>query len=99
MTNHPPSSPIFDPRGTVTTAAVSLAPRVRSLDTLRIGIFDNSKWNASKLLRAVMSRVERNASGVTFTRYTKESFSRLAPDDLLDRVAAENDVVISAIGD
>ena len=99
MTNHPPSSPVFDPRGTVTAAAVSLAPRVGSLDTLRIGIFDNSKWNASKLLRAVMSRVERDASGVTFTRYTKESFSRLAPDDLLDRVAAENDVVISAIGD
>ena len=72
---------------------------MRSLDTLRIGIFDNSKWNASKLLRAVMSRVERDASGVTFTRYTKESFSRLAPDDLLDRLAAENDVVISAIGD
>ncbi|HCV35225.1 MAG TPA: hypothetical protein DGF10_11240 [Acidimicrobiaceae bacterium] len=72
---------------------------MKSLDALRIGIFDNSKWNASKLLRAVMSRVERDAPDVRFTRYTKESFSRLAPDDLLDRVAAENDVVISAIGD
>ena len=98
MTPLPPS-PVFDPRGTVTAAAVTLAPRVSSLDTLRIGIFDNSKWNASKLLRAVTSRLEGSAPEVTFTRYTKESFSRLAPDELLDRIAAENDVVISAIGD
>ena len=90
---------VFDPRGTVTAATVTLSDRVSTLDGVRLGVFDNSKWNASKLLRATLARLEDTVAPATINRYTKDSFSRLAPPELLDRIAAENDVVISAIGD
>lgn len=95
----PSGQDVFDPRGTITAATVTLAQRVPTLDGVRLGVFDNSKWNASKLLRATVTRLEDSVAPATVNRYTKDSFSRLAPPDLLDRIAAENDVVITAIGD
>ena len=90
---------VFDPRGTVTAATVPLAPRVETLEGLRLGVLDNSKWNASKLLRRTVALLLSDAAPSAINRYTKESFSRVAAATLLDRVAAENDVVITAIGD
>jgi hypothetical protein len=102
MTNHttlPSGQIVFDPRGAVTAATVTLAPRVGSLDGIRLGVLDNSKWNASKLLRRTVALVETEATPSAINRYTKESFSRLASPQLLDQIAAENDVAITAIGD
>jgi hypothetical protein len=42
---------VFDPRGFVDVTIARLAPRKTSLEGLRLGILDNSKWNANKLLR------------------------------------------------
>ena len=41
----------------------------------------------------------RLRAGREINRYVKDSFSREATDALLDRIAAENDVVVTAIGD
>ena len=90
---------VFDPRGSVTAATVTLAPRVETLAGVRLGVLDNSKWNASKLLRRAVALLELDVAPSAINRYTKDSFSRVAPPDLLDRMAAENDVVITAIGD
>jgi hypothetical protein len=90
---------VFDPRGSVTAATVTLAPRVETLAGVRLGVLDNSKWNASKLLRRAVALLELDVAPSAINRYTKDSFSRVAPADLLDRIAAENDVVITAIGD
>ena len=90
---------VFDPRGTVTASAVTLAPRVSTLEGARVGVLDNSKWNASKLLRQTIGLLEAGAAPGAINRYAKDSFSRVAPAELLDRIAAENDVVITAIGD
>ena len=90
---------VFDPRGTLTAASVDLAPRLDTLRGVRVGILDNSKWNASKLLRRAVALLELDVAPSAINRYTKDSFSRVAPADLLDRIAAENDVVITAIGD
>ena len=90
---------VFDPRGTVTSATVALAPRIETLAGARLGVLGNSKWNASKLLRATVTRLQSESPPSAVTQYTKESFSRVAPAALLDRIAAENDVVITAIGD
>ena len=42
---------VFDPRGRVEAERVSQAPRVAALEGLRLGILDNTKWNANRLLR------------------------------------------------
>ncbi len=102
MSNHsilPSGQTVFDPRGAVTATTVALAQRLDSLDGIRLGVLDNAKWNASALLRRVVAHVEANAAPAAVNRYAKDSFSRAAPDALLDRIAAENDAVITAIGD
>jgi hypothetical protein len=50
---------IYDPRGIVESANVPIAPRPKQLDGLRLGILDNSKWNANKILRASMTALEK----------------------------------------
>ena len=95
----PSGQTVFDPCGTVTAATVTLAPRLETLHGVRLGILDNSKWNASKLLRRTVALLEAETTPTTINHYTKDSFSRVAPADLLDRIAAENDAVVTAIGD
>ena len=89
---------VFDPRGTVTATRIPLAPRPDSLRGVRLGVLDNSKWNASRLLRHTAAALD-DFEPAAFNRYVKDSFSREATDALLDRIAAENDVVVTAIGD
>ncbi|MDP6580309.1 MAG: hypothetical protein QF681_06615 [Vicinamibacterales bacterium] len=90
---------VFDPRGDVTAATLTPAPRLATLEGARVGVLDNSKWNASKLLRQTVRLLEAEAAPGAINRYTKDSFSRVARAELLDRIAAANDVVITAIGD
>ena len=90
---------VFDPRGIVDAEPRSLAPRLDTLGGIRLGVLDNSKWNGSKLLRKVVSRLERDHEFAQVTRYKKESFSRAATDELVERMAGECDAVVTAIGD
>ncbi len=60
-------------------------------------VLDNSKWNAGKLLRHLVARLEKEVGGVDYR--TKESFSKLAPSTLLDEIADSSDLVLTAIGD
>ena len=89
----------YDPRGIVAVKPQRLAPRLRTFENVRLGVVDNSKWNASKLLRAVISQLQINTTCSEIFMYTKPSFSRPATTALLDRIAAETDAVITAIGD
>ncbi|HSE00903.1 MAG TPA: hypothetical protein VLB72_09250 [Burkholderiales bacterium] len=91
--------PVYDPRGVVEAAPRVISPRVKKLDGLRVGLLDNTKWNANKLLRGVRDRLAAaHALGGT-NYYRKESFAAAAVPALLDRIAAENDIVLTAIGD
>jgi hypothetical protein len=89
----------FDPRGVVEAEPVALAPRVAGLDGLRLGVLDNTKWNANRLLRNTLARLGEAAAFAAVTYYRKESFSKDADPGLLARIAAENDIVLTAIGD
>jgi hypothetical protein len=86
---------VFDPRGRVESADTPLAPRPSRLEGLRLGVLDNSKWNANKLLRGAAA-----ALGFAATHYyVKHSFSKDAAPELIGRIAAECDLVLTAIGD
>jgi hypothetical protein len=93
------SVPVYDPRGVVEAAPLVLAPRVKKLDGLRLGLLDNTKWNANKLLRGVRDRLARKHALGAVNYYRKESFAVSAAPGLIDRIAAENDIVLTAIGD
>ena len=91
--------PVYDPRGAVDAAPLAMSPRVKKLQGLRLGLLDNTKWNANKLLRGVRDRLAQKHGFGAVNYYRKESFSLAAAPDLLDRIAAENDIVLTAIGD
>ena len=90
---------VFDPRGQVEAEQKPLAPRVVSLTDLRLGVLDNTKWNGGKLLRKIVALLEQEVTFAQVRYYQKESFSKHADPELINRIAAENDVVITAIGD
>lgn len=96
MTN---AIPVYDPRGVVEAAPVATAPRVKKLSGLRLGLLDNTKWNANKLLRGLRERLTEKHGFGAVNYYRKESFSLNASPALLAAIAADNDVVITAIGD
>jgi hypothetical protein len=90
---------VYDPRGVVGAEAKAIAPRIAQLDGLRLGILDNTKWNANKLLREVRDQLQAAHPLAAANYYRKESFSRFADPALVERIRAENDIVVTAIGD
>jgi hypothetical protein len=95
----PNALPVYDPRGVVEASPVAPAARVKALAGLRLGLLDNTKWNAGKLLRGLRDRLAQRHAFAALNYYRKESFSLNAAPELIERLAAENDVVLTAIGD
>lgn len=91
--------PVFDPRGRVDAEARTLSPRVKTLNGLRLGILDNTKWNANKVLRLVRDELMQQYQFESVNYYRKESFSRFAAPELVKEIAANNDILLTAIGD
>jgi hypothetical protein len=90
---------VFDPRGVVEAELKALAPRARDLNELRLGVLDNTKWNANRLLRKTVARLGDQVSFAAVNYYRKESFSKDADPALIETIAADNDIVLTAIGD
>jgi hypothetical protein len=90
---------VYDPRGVVEAEAKPPAPRVATLEGLRLGVLDNSKWNAGRLLRETVGLLAQAHGFAAVTHYQKDAFSFPAPPELIARIAAESDVVLTAIGD
>ncbi len=98
-TDPSPGQAVFDPRGRLEVERRAPAARATRLEGLRLGVLDNSKWNAGKLLRAAVARFATGTALGEVTYYRKESFSKAADPALIDKIAAHSDVVLTAIGD
>lgn len=94
MTQH-----YYDPRGIVEADTRAASERASALKGKRLAILDNTKWNAGKLLRGIQEQLTIDAGLSAITYYRKHSFSMNAAPALLDEIAANNDLVITAIGD
>lgn len=90
---------VYDPRGVVEAEARPLAPRVATLDGLRLAVLDNTKWNANKLLRRTSERLASEFNFAAINHYRKQSFSMLAAPELIAEIVAGNDIALTAIGD
>ena len=66
---------------------------------VRLGILDNSKGNADHLLAMVVEGVRAALPVASVVSLRKGSVSLPAPKDILDRLAAEADFVVSAMAD
>jgi hypothetical protein len=90
---------VFDPRGRVDAVHRPLARRAATLEGLRLGVLDNTKWNANRLLRQTAALLEAEHGIRTVSYYRKESFSKPATPALIAEIAGANDIVLTAIGD
>jgi hypothetical protein len=90
---------MFDPCGIVDNTVTPLAVRKIKLDGLRLGVLDNSKWNANKLLRGAAAALCESVKIDAVNYYVKQSFSKDAATELIAQIAAENDIALTAIGD
>lgn len=74
-------------------------PRPAAAQGLRLGVLDNSKGNADHLLAMIVEAVRKEVpvASVAFAR--KRYVSMAAPPEVLDQLAREADVVISAMAD
>lgn len=93
---------ILDPTGSVTSKAVkAAAPRAgrpASLKGARVGLLINTKQNARPFLEEV-GRLLEEKYGVTLTKRTKVNFAVPEPENVIKELVAENDVVITGVGD
>ncbi len=90
---------LYDPRGVVEAELLVSAARATSLKGKKLAILDNTKWNAGKLLRGIQQQLSAESGLASITYYRKHSFSMNASPELIDEIVANNDLVITAIGD
>ena len=81
-------------------AAAPLKPG-RSLGAggIRLGVLDNSKANADHLLDLIVDGVKRELPVGSVIVRRKPASSRPATDEILDELAREADLVVSAMAD
>jgi len=89
----------YDPRGIVQAEARPLAPRVADLRGLRLGVLDNAKMKAGKLLTYTADILNEEFAFSQVNTFVKRGFSYTADPEMIGQIAASSDVVITAIGD
>jgi hypothetical protein len=66
---------------------------------IRLGVLDNSKGNADYLLQFIVDELKSSVPIDSVVSLRKPSVSLPAPSDMLDKLADEADVVVSAMAD
>ena len=80
--------------------AVQLKPeRTLGSGGIRLGVLDNSKGNADYLLDLIVEGVKKEFKVDSVVIKRKPSSSRPATDQVLDDLAREADLVVSAMAD
>lgn len=90
---------LLDPTGEPAPTGYCSAPRLTTLDGLRIGLFSNGKVNADRLLRYTAEVFEREAGCRVIIDSGKSNASRIAEPQVLKRIANDVDFLITAVGD
>ena len=88
---------LLDPTSERSPVARALAPRPATLQGLAVAVLDISKARGNVFLDRLALRLAEQ--GVTVNRYRKPTFTRPAPTDLRQRIAAENQLVIEGLAD
>jgi hypothetical protein len=87
------------PEAPVPATAAAREQRKFAKGGLRLGILDNSKGNADHLLKFIVDGVRAQVAVASVVSLRKDSVSLPAPKEILDRLAAETDFVVSAMAD
>lgn len=90
---------VYTPVGTVVKRVFDLAQRVPTLDGLVLGLLDNNKWNAQRLLRQLDADLRARFAIKDVIYLRKPYFSRPALPPMIEELAGGADVVVTALAD
>jgi hypothetical protein len=91
---------LLDPTGMEEGAAdTTLSPRPVTLRGLTIGLLDNTKPNSTLLLETIAAELQDRHGAGKARMYTKDYFGTPVKEALLEEIARECDIVITAVGD
>jgi UDP-N-acetyl-D-mannosaminuronic acid transferase (WecB/TagA/CpsF family) len=88
----------IDPTVKKQRARIAQAPRPMDLANRVVGLLDNTKEQGGQILEEVAAALQRDYGVARVVLRKKEYFSRPASGELLDEIAGEVDVVVSALG-
>ena len=90
---------LFDPTSTPRERAITLAPRLRDLHGLRVGLVENTKFNSDVILTKLGERLARQ-HGMTVSRMIrKRSPSHAVTEEAAEELRRISDFVVSGVGD
>ena len=90
---------IVAPEGVVRSEVERLAPRVKTLNGVVLGILDNAKPNADEMLDAIAERLVADNGVARVVRFSKNVSGVPAKTESIKALAAECSVVITGSGD
>ena len=87
--------PVNEPDTTDSTYAA----RVADLSGKRVGLLDNSKYNANKMLDAVVAILDQQYGFSNIIRHRKPSASKPVAPEVIESLGESCDLVIVGVGD
>jgi hypothetical protein len=91
------STTLLDPTSELQPATRQLNDRLSSLAGATVGLLDISKPRGKEFLDEVEKQL--NELGATVKRYSKPTFTRVAPTELSQQISVECDAVIEGLAD
>ncbi len=90
----------LSPEGSSNEERYPLAPRhYEKAEGLRLGLLGNSKLNADAVLVAIGELLAQRYNITNVTHREKPNFSRPAPQEIIEALAADSDIVLAGVGD
>ena len=90
---------LISPVNEAVVAESVLAPRLSTLRGKRVGLLDNSKSNAGKMLETVAALLNAQYDFADIVCHRKPSASKPASPEAIDELASACDLVIVGVGD
>jgi hypothetical protein len=94
-----PKLVLISPVNEATVAELALAPRLSSLRGKRVGLLDNSKSKADKMLETVATILNARYGFSDIVRHRKPSASKPAAPEVIEELASSCDLVVVGVGD
>jgi hypothetical protein len=89
---------IVNPAAEVEVVSMSMAPRLASLEGIRIGLVDNSKHMAAETLKA-LEEILRARGVASFETYRKDNPSVAMPFEMIAGMASRCDALVHGVAD
>jgi hypothetical protein len=94
-----PKLVLISPMNEASVAESALAPRLSGLQGKRLGLLDNSKSKAGKMLDCVAAVLNARYGFTDIVRHRKPSASKPAAPEAIDELVKTCDLVVVGVGD